>query len=684
MAEGDYQLILSIMGGYIGYLLVNEYKFEKISSLGNIGRFYHSSILKNKILENGMTKSNNGSEELELRQTVDLSLHMDKNDGTFYISIDLKTNVFGRESLTKLITEKIKGKGKKILLEDERTELINNLKQDQREWVIDFDNPDVKSLMTILNRFKNEVFVLHDYLENRDGEGSTQKMNLLKYDDYKDITVNDFVNKHKLNLSRECKIAEFSIRTRRNERYFLPTDWFSHNLPNSSVSGKHWEKEFHKFSKPYMNQRYQSIKTVIDFINADNQRKKIQTGKIIEKRPAKVNFVPPKARDEMAKEYGRIPEIWKSGVEEWGELKEIVILYPRNIDERSFMTFGDELKKQLDIIAGRSGEKPISLDYQVVTGKKQLVNIAGENSPNKAERLYLFLENREAPYSYVKKIFTQQERKPVQYIRRRNIKGRYHQVIRTLIPQLIAKTGGLPYALSENRLENALIIGLDKARDSSSNRPSASAGVAAVTPEGRYVSGASTEIDNSRDDSIDVDRLAPNLLEHLDEINEKPKYVVILRDGAPAVCKAEVGRWKEYLDNYNLGFAFLSSRKENNFRIYPDKNTMRQRRPSFQLPVVVRGSPLQQNEFLTVTANAFAGTPKPVIYTIMENTTPIQGLDEIQSKIISQVVSMSMLSWESPKPTSQPLPLHYADKLAGFTQMIQMAWPESNLYPMFI
>ena len=77
-------------------------------------------------------------------------------------------------------------------------------------------------------------------------------------------------------------------------------------------------------------------------------------------------------------------------------------------------------------------------------------------------------------------------------------------------------------------------------------------------------------------------------------------------------------------------------------------------------------------------------TPKPVIYTIMENTTPIQGLDEIQSKIISQVVSMSMLPWESAKSTSQPLPLHYADKLDGFTQMIQMAWPESDQYPMFI
>ena len=685
MEDKDYQAILSAVGGYFGHLLVNEYGFEKMSSLGNIGRFYHPSILENKILEGGNSKSRNRDEKLELRQTVDLSLHMDKSDGIFYLTLDLKTNVFGKENLTKLIDDKIKREGKRILSKDQRKELIDNLKQDQREWKIDFEVHDVKTLETLLRKFKDEIFILHDYLEKNNEEGNAQKMNLLKYDDYKDMTVKDFADKHGLRLSKGCKIAEFSIRTKRNERYFLPTDWFSHNLPNSSVSGKYWERDFHKFSKPFMNKRYQSIEAVVNFINTRKQEKNIQTGKLISKQRAKVEFVPLKARKDVVKKYGRVPEIWKSGVEEWGELREIIIFHRRNMkDDRNVTQFGDELKKQLDLIASKSGQNSISLDYQAVTGKKQLVNIAQEPTQNKAERLYLFLENREAPYSYVKKIFTQMERKPVQYIRHRNITGRFRQVVGTLIPQLITKTGGLPYALSENRLDNALIIGLDKARDSSSSRPSASAGVAAVTPQGHYVSGASTEIDNTKDDSIDVDRLAPQLLEHLDEINKKPEYVVILRDGAPAVCRPEVKRWKEYLDNYNLDFAFLSSRKENSFRIYPDKDTMKQNRPSYQLPIVVKGSPLQKDEFLTVTASAPVGTPKPVIYTMMENTTPIQSLDEIQSRIISQVVSMSMLAWESPRPTSQPLPLHYADKLANFTQMIQMAWPESNLYPMFI
>ncbi len=72
-----------------------------------------------------------------------------------------------------------------------------------------------------------------------------------------------------------------------------------------------------------------------------------------------------------------------------------------------------------------------------------------------------------------------------------------------------------------------------------------------------------------------------------------------------------------------------------------------------------------------------------MLYTVKENTTSFN-MDDIKEKVLAQIISMSILCWESPLPTSQPLPLHYADKTAGFTQMVQQAWNSKNQYPMFI
>ena len=197
------------------------------------------------------------------------------------------------------------------------------------------------------------------------------------------------------------------------------------------------------------------------------------------------------------------------------------------------------------------------------------------------------------------------------------------------------------------------------------------------------MSAASTPLDNTKHDSIDVDKLAEGLLEDL-RVTYKYKldYVVILRDGSPEVAQAEVDPWKKYVKEYGLDMIFLASRKENSYRVFPSEVKLNDRRP-YELPVVLNESPLPSDEFLVVSADAPIGTPKPVVYTLLDNSVNFT-IEEIQEKVIAQVVSMSMLCWESPKPTSQPLPLHYADKLAGFTQMVQQAWQISNKYPMFI
>jgi len=211
--------------------------------------------------------------------------------------------------------------------------------------------------------------------------------------------------------------------------------------------------------------------------------------------------------------------------------------------------------------------------------------------------------------------------------------------------------------------------------------------VAAVTPEGQYISGTSTPLENNTTDFIDVDKLAPNLLLELDEnkFNKEYEYVVILRDGSPNICRQEVPLWKKHLEEYGKNFIFLACRKTHPYRVFP-KDILEQqnkRRVDYSIPAILNSEPLPAQDFLVLAAKAPRGTPKPMLYTVMENTTSLN-MDDVKEKVLAQIISMSILCWESPLPTSQPLPLHYADKLAGFTQMVQQAWNSKNQYPMFI
>ena len=131
------------------------------------------------------------------------------------------------------------------------------------------------------------------------------------------------------------------------------------------------------------------------------------------------------------------------------------------------------------------------------------------------------------------------------------------------------------------------------------------------------------------------------------------------------------------MEEKDLKFIFFSAKKQNPYRVFPKNNN------KYELPVILRGSPLPPNDFLIISSNPPTGTPRPVLYTLMKNTTDFSD-EDILNKVIPQVISLSMLCWESPMPTSQPLPLHYADKLAEFTQKTGKKWNSFIKYPLFI
>ena len=653
--DDDLLAIREALGGLIASRLENM-GFEKVSSMGSVGRFYHPTKSEKMSLENG---------RVTLRHlwefTITLDETCDNAGNNAFLSIDLKTEVSGQETLLDLIHHR---RGD--------TE-VKHWPGDQKRW---------KLRKTILDKFPNVKNDLRLVAIESLNKGLEKPMNLIRFGEYRDATVRQFVLGEKIRLAEDEYIAVLKDKSRStkdpNLEYRVPASLLKHNITNNSVKGREWEKNFHRFSKFPLQGRYKKLQTMFDLLSTQG---------LVHAPTRFTGLTPtiayPSVKDWQGGEFGRKVNLLEQGVQEWGDLRKTVI-YHTSYHTQIAKPLKDELERQLSNVAKKTGIKPPEVAIITTSYKpNELQRFAEARSEKPRDTLHLFIGQREDEYRNIKTLFTHQNGKPVQFIQPKNLHRKIFPLVRTLIPQLIAKTGGIPYRLSPPLLDSALIIGLDKARDSSSTRPSASAGVAAVTPEGRYVSGASTPLDSSKHDRIDVDVLAPQLLQSLSDFQGKLDYVVILRDGAPATCRSEVEAWKKHLSEIGLAFVFLASRKQNPYRIFPDIGKRKNEKVRYKLPVILNGSPLASSDFLVITANPPQGTARPVLYTLMENTAGFSE-EAIKEKVIAQVVSMSMLCWESPFPTSQPLPLHYADKLAAFTQITQQAWISSNRYPMFI
>lgn len=649
------------LGGYLAHRL-RKLEFEKVSSKGTIGRFFHPKLSKIETLRER-------SSDVTLKSLYEFTALLEQKQSSIeaHLAIDLKTEVEGKETLEELIIDKGGIQDIKYWPNDQKTWLIKNEEDIPKEL-----RKYSSSRLRLINIEKREI-------------GLDKPLNIIRYNPYKSMTVKEFLAQKYSTIPQFRYVAVVKDKSGSfsdpNTEYRLPAIYLHHNIPNSSLKHKKWENKFHHFSKPPLKERYQRITEVFNLLKTEGL---VEVPRKFKGIKPKIAF--PTIRGQCEQVFGKPPNIIERGIDEWGNLKKIM-LFSKHKDENTALRLRKELQNQLKLISKASRvEVPAITMMNLPNNPAQLKDLAEQYDPDRDGTLYLFIHRYDRNYyRRIKSIFTQENRKPVQFIRTTTLNRlkNLFPLVRTLIPQLLVKTGGLPYRLGESKLDNALIIGLDKARDSSNIRPSASAGVAAVTPEGRYVSAASTPLDSSRHDSIDVDKLAEGLLEDLRvSFKDKLDYVVILRDGSPEVAQAEVEPWKKYIKAYDLDTIFLSSRKENSYRVFPSEVRQDERRP-YELPVVLNESPLPSDEFLVVTADAPRGTPKPVVYTLLDNSVNFT-IEEIQMKVIAQVVSMSMLCWESPSPTSQPLPLHYADKLAGFTQMVQQAWQTSNKYPMFI
>ena len=650
--------ITNALGEYLSYKLRTDLEFEKTGSGGSVGRFFHHSFSRTVKLSN--------DPNIDIVSQFEFILNIDWTSSCVpFLSIDIKSQVDGTIVLYDLIMTKQK----------ENRSDISSYKKDQLVWKIEkhMELAEWKSI------FEDE-FELQELLKADKAKELTP--NLFVHSELKTNTISQFLKNIGLSMKRDDYIAVLKKRNdpNPNNRYYWPSSLLVKNITNSFIVNKPYEKKFHKLSKPTVKERKETISRIFSLLES-----KGLTEGMIEFESNYPEIAYPSVKGNYLKEYGKTPPLWKWGVQKWGSLKKIrIFATERNQDVAEKMV--TELSRTMNELAEKSGVEGVQIDSELYN-YKQIQKVAEDIDPQVEETLYIFISGKgktEPQYNRIKKWFTIDNKKPVQFFRISSlIRNKMRATVRTAIPQLLAKTGGLPYELSPKILDKALIIGLDKGRDSHSSMPSASAGVAAVTPKGEYIAGASTKIDTTKHDAIDVDELAPELLEHLvDEYKNNLEYVVILRDGSPQISKSEIKPWKKYLEEYNLKMIFFASRKENPYRVFP-RNIGEERRVRYRLPVILNGTPLPNNEFLGITANPIQGTPQPVLYTLMENTTEFNE-EEIINKVIPQVLSMSMLCWESPHPTSQPLPLHYADKLAEFTQKTKQKWRSSIKAPMFI
>ena len=661
--------ILNVIRKGLGEIIsekITSLGFEKIGSGGGIGVF---SFPKNWLGDNHQVQQ----EKATILRVFDFSILPPEGDTrSFFLAADVKGRFIETHTLQEWLG-----------LDEKRQQSFNDWKKADKIWQLMLD-AQVKRLFS--KDIEQEDFEIKEFTTYK-----AISENELGFGRYGKTKISDLVSQGLLpskEAANEYIIVKPMGRVIKdpNKQIVLPVQLF-YRHSSQPVDEEH-ENVFKRFTQLTPAMRYKYISAIFDELN------KVGISKpLLLFQNHVITFAAPGVGSTMAKEYGRVPPLVDTGVESWGNLKRIDIFYSERI-ERKVSEFAQLLQENLAKIKEKTSARlkvsipgieitkhPLNTDRFI--NDKLLGTLDGTCCPVIVTDRYI------KNYKEFKKKLTQERGIPVQVIEADTIFQSRNLValIRTLIPQMLVKTGGMPYKLSPAMLDRTIIVGLDKARDSSMQRPSASAGIAAVTPDGQYVSGASTELENNTTDFINVDKLAPVLLRELEEhkYGKDYDYIVILRDGSPRTCKQEVPAWRKHLEAHGKKFIFIASRKTHAFRVFPASidDQPETSRVNYNVPAVLNGAPLPESDFLVLAAKAPKGTPKPVLYTVMENTTPF-GIDEIKEKVLSQIVSMSMLCWESPLPTSQPLPLHYADKLAEFTQLVQQAWNSSNRNPMFI
>jgi len=656
----------------------NEKKLSNIHWVLEFNEKYSNNISIERTIEIGIIEN-----KKEFKKII-YDDEIKKDDIIILCSIELKTQCQGKIFLNKQI-EKIISRDKNLnlsyLTENNKKLLLKKLKVKNPKYKLEVPKNEIipKKLTFFITSFKRDMnFKTQTSLINYK-KIIRKKVSIreqLKIFGFSDLEINDIIKESKGMLAELKPFYKKQIDP--NIKIFLPTSIIFESFSQENLIASGLSKKFTEFSSINYETRKRAIEYIIKEFNFNDSNSFIYEN--FQFKTDSIEYHSKMVNNKIIKDkYSYSPRILTTGIENFGKLKKIHIIY--GIDERppwEFKKFVELLKNTIQSIENASKNKTkIKIIYENYGSSKP--EYFSQKIDN--DSIVIVIGKKSETYIKFKVFYTLKRQQAVQYIKLKtlkksvNYKKSQNPIILNIIKQIIAKAGGLVYKL-QPIFDNAVIIGLDRARDPFNKALSASAGIAAFTGEGYYLGGASTKLDRQSHDFIDANELASKLIKKIKN-KGKFKYLIILRDGDPRIAKDEVSIWKEYCDKNGIKLVYVASRKSHPLRIYPNENQ------EYMIPLVVKNLPTDENDFLILSVKAPRGTPKPVLYTIMFNGTEYK-LDDLKNKVIKLLLDFSQLCWESTTSTSQPMPLHYADKLAEYTRITGYPWDEFNELPMFI
>jgi len=382
---------------------------------------------------------------------------------------------------------------------------------------------------------------------------------------------------------------------------------------------------------------------------------------------------------------------------EFPDIKRIKILvfskteswFNRNNGGTIINSLKNEIFSHLNFVSTDSSNKIENINYEIFFEiQKNWKNTIDRLMHNNKFDAYIIVTSPPSQtfYNYVKRTFSIKKGIPTQFIlfstlqklyKKKHMKG----LAKSLVKQIVVKCGGIPYLLVNNNIKETIYIGVDRSRDVFSDKPSLSAGVAAVAPNGEYLGADSTYLDKYTDDFIDIAEILPRIISKIKTQCPKAKKLVVLHDGGKYnITDYELNTAEKITEEENLDLIFLSANKSSGFRAFKHMNNKFE---GFSQPVLIKDLPNDQEDFLIFTTLPRHGTQTPILYSILKNTTEFS-YSEIKVELADDLAGLCSLVWEAMGPTNLPLPLHYADKLAGFCKNIETPWDSEIEAPLFI
>ncbi|MHA1820271.1 MAG: Piwi domain-containing protein [Promethearchaeota archaeon] len=645
-----------------------------------------------------------------IERVIDIGIIGDKKDfksifeetqnkhADIYASIELKTIIIGKVSIAQRL---------EVLLNNPHYRKLRTSYQDldhnqqlKEEFLskLNTKNPKYK---TMIKNMEDSLNAIAFYLKGFKYDPSLMTRTILYKFGFKNreitakqqLTELGFSENEIKKIQQDSKnlLAELKPRIKGknidpNKKFYLPISLLFESISQDFLKDLNKMRDYTRFSSIKHKLRSDALDFLIETLGL--------MGNVLEEKVLlntdNIEYESKKIKERVfssERDYTSSPRTERIGFEDLGELSKIFIVNTDNRLSFSNLKYFKKLFKdafrEIEKYTNKKPNKSVEIRYinGTIRRPEDLANRI-EDDPSIA---LLVIGNSSKTWADFKRFFTVKRGQPVQYLKVKtcqnitNGRGRARAIISNLIKQLVAKAGGLVYKL-EPIMDNAVIIGLDRARDPFGKALSASAGVAAFTSEGYYLGGASSKIDKESHDFINAEEIAPKLLSTIEK-KVKPEYLIILRDGDPKIAEHEVKVWKDYCEKNNIKLIYVASRKTHPLRIYPVGESDGNR--EYRYPLAIKHLPTDERDFMTLNIGTHQGTPKPVLYTIMENDSDLD-LEQIKDKLIKLIVDFSQLCWESTTSTGQPMPLHYADKLAEFTKETNTPWDESNNKPMFI